>query len=59
MKKFEGTHPEVMKERLQKMNWQFHFDLSKKKFKLKDWLLYQIENITGVRLFEYKNYKEI
>lgn len=59
LKKFEGTHPEVMKERLQKMNWQFHFDISKKKFKLKDWLLYQIEKATGVRLFEYKNYKEI
>jgi hypothetical protein len=59
LKKFEGTHPEVMKDRLQKMNWQFHFDLSKKKFKLKDWLLYQIENATGVRLFEYKNYKRI
>lgn len=59
LKKFEGTHPEVMKERLQKMNWQFHFDLGKKKFKLKDWLLYQIEKATGVRLFEYKNYKEI
>ena len=59
LKKFEGTHPEVMKERLQKTNWQFHFDLNKKKFKLKDWLLYQIEKTTGVRLFEYKNYKEI
>jgi hypothetical protein len=59
LKKFEGTHPEVMVNRLQKMNWQFHFDIRKKKFKLKDWLLYQFEKITGERLFEYKNYKRI
>ena len=59
LKKFDGTHPVVMKNRLKKMNWQFFFDISKKKFKLKDWLLYQFEKVTGIRLFEYKNYREI
>ena len=59
LNKFEGAHPEVMKQRLQRMNWQFHFDISKKKFKLKDRLLYQFEKLTGIRLFEYKNYKVI
>ena len=59
LKKFEGTHPEVMNERLQKMNWKFQFDISRKKFKLKEWLLYQFEKITGIRLFEYKNYNKI
>ncbi len=59
LKKFEGSHPQVMKDRLVDMNWQFHYDISKKKFKLKDWLLYQFEKLTGVRLFEYKNYKVI
>jgi hypothetical protein len=56
LKKFEGTHPVVMEERLKRMDWDFTFSLDKKKFKLKDWLLYQVEKITGVRLFEYKNY---
>jgi glycosyltransferase involved in cell wall biosynthesis len=56
---FSGTHPSVMKERLQRMNWQFNWDVSKKKFKLKDWMLYRIEQLTGKRLFEYKNYEII
>lgn len=55
--KFEGIHPAVMKERIERMNWPFNWDESKKKFKLKDWLLYQFEKLTGVRLFEYKNYE--
>jgi hypothetical protein len=59
LKKFQGTHPSVMKDRLQRMSWEFHWDGTNKKFKLKDWLLYKIEKLTGVRLFEYKNYKVI
>lgn len=57
--KFTGTHPLVMKERLARMNWAFTWDTQKKKFKLKDGLLYWIEKYTGWRLFEYKNYKVI
>ncbi len=59
LKKFEGTHPAVMSERLKRMNWNFTWDVSQKKFKLKGWLLYKIEQSTGVRLFEYKNYNVI
>ncbi|MES2558565.1 MAG: glycosyltransferase family 2 protein [Bacteroidota bacterium] len=59
LQKFAGTHPGVMTERLKRMNWNFSWDVGKKKFKLKDWLLYAIEKRTGVRLFEYKNYKVI
>jgi hypothetical protein len=57
LKKFEGTHPVVMTERLNKMNWNFKWNANKKKFKVKGWLLYIIEKTTGIRLFEYKNYK--
>ncbi len=56
LKRFEGTHPAVMAERLKRMNWNFTWDVSQKKFKLKEWLLYTIEKRTGMRLFEYKNY---
>jgi glycosyltransferase involved in cell wall biosynthesis len=59
LKKFEGTHPKVMEQRLKRMNWAFNWDTSKKKFKLKERVLYWIEKTTGKRLFEYKNYKLI
>lgn len=54
--KFTGTHPEVMNERLKRMNWNFSWDLNKKRFRFKDWLLYRFEKLTGIRLFEYRNY---
>jgi hypothetical protein len=59
LKRFRGTHPAVMKERLKRMNWNFSWDTSKKKFKLKEGFLYWFEKITGKRLFEYKNYREV
>lgn len=54
---FSGTHPAVMEQRLRRMNWTFTFDVSKKRFDLKNTFLYWIERMTGKRLFEYKNYK--
>ena len=56
---FTGNHPAVMKKRIEEKNWQVKFDVTKKKFSFKDGLLYRIEKITGKRLFNYKNYREI
>ncbi|QHS61457.1 glycosyltransferase family protein [Chitinophaga agri] len=56
---FKGTHPAVMQERINKKNWQFSHDISRKKFSFKDNVLYWIEKITGKRLFDYRNYKII
>jgi glycosyltransferase involved in cell wall biosynthesis len=56
---FEGTHPAVMQDRIQRLNWDFRFDTRRKKFGLKKWLLHWFENQTGVRLFEYKNYRRV
>lgn len=56
---FKGTHPEVMKERIKKKNWQFTHDISRKKFSFKDSVLYWVEKKTGKRLFDYRNYKII
>ncbi len=56
---FEGTHPAVMQDRIQRLNWDFHFDTRRKKFGLKKWLLHWFENQTGMRLFEYKNYRRV
>jgi hypothetical protein len=56
LKLFDGTHPQVMQERINRQDWDFTFDVEKKNFSLKDRLLYFIEKTTGKRLFEYKNY---
>ncbi len=54
---FEGTHPSVMKERIEKKNWQFSFDPTKKKLSASKRVLHFIEKKTGWRIGEYKNYK--
>ena len=57
--RFAGTHPAVMQERIGQQNWDVELDENKKSFKMSDRILYWIEQRTGQRLFEYKNYKEI
>lgn len=57
VKHFHGEHPKVMQRRIQNVNWKFSFDPSKKKMKLRHRLAQYIENITGYRIGEYKNYK--
>lgn len=56
---FEGTHPKVMKDRIEREDWELNVDPNKKKFGLKDRLLYWIEKKTGKRIGEYRNYKII
>jgi len=61
LKHFEGTHPKVMLSRIEKTNWKFDKDpsLLKKKMTLRRKFLKWIEELTGYRLFEYKNYRKI
>lgn len=56
---FKGTHPLVMQKRIEEKNWKVNVDLSKKRFSFKDAMLYKFEKITGIRLFDFKNYKII
>ncbi|MEQ1677636.1 MAG: glycosyltransferase family 2 protein, partial [Chitinophagaceae bacterium] len=56
---FTKTHPAVMQQRIAEKNWQVNFDPRKKKFSFKDRLSYRFEKITGIRPFEYRNYKII
>ena len=56
---FTGTHPEVMKKRVQEKNWEFSFDPTVKKLPMKIKLLQYIEQKTGWRIGEYKNFKLI
>ena len=59
LQKFNGTHPAVMNERLKRMNWKFTWNVTKRKLGLKKGLLYYMEKLTGIRLFEYRNYRII
>ena len=57
LEKFKGTHPKVMLPRVEKMNWQFEHDLSQNKIKLKDKFKLFVEKHTGIRPFDFRNYK--
>jgi hypothetical protein len=59
LKNFEGTHPSIMQDRINRKNWDFDFDPTRKNFGLKSKLLYILEKATGLRPGEYKNYKKI
>jgi hypothetical protein len=59
LRKFTGTHPAVMQERIARMNWKFEYDISKNNLKLKDRFKNGLEKITGKRFFDYKNYRII
>ena len=59
LEKFKDTHPLVMQERIERQNWKLDLDISKKKFSFKDKLLYYFEKATGIRPFDFKNYKII
>ncbi len=56
---FHGTHPEVMKKRIESMNWKFDHDISRNSFRVKDKVKRYVENLTGWRIGEFRNYKII
>jgi hypothetical protein len=56
---FNDTHPKVMEELVNRLNWHVQFDEKKIKISFKDSLLYWFEKNFGYRLFEYKNYRII
>jgi len=56
---FKETHPEVMLERINKQNWSFNFDPTKKRLTFKNKILPLIEKVTGIRIGEYKDYRVI
>jgi len=59
LEKFTDSHPIVMKERIIQKNWVIDLDISKKKFSLKNFILYYFEKWTGIRPFDFRNYKII
>jgi len=59
LRKFQGSHPEVMQNRVQQMNWHFSFDPSEKKYSWKKKILHYIEKRSGWRIGEFKNFRII
>jgi glycosyltransferase involved in cell wall biosynthesis len=59
LEKFTGTHPKVMKEKVDAQDWQFVFDPKKAVWRTKDKIMQPIEDILGFKIGEYRNYKLI
>lgn len=61
LKKFNLTHPVSIRERITNTNWEFSVDPTKikKKLSFRRKFLKWLEDSTGYRLFEYKNYNKI
>ena len=59
LKKFNGTHPMVMQNRIQQKNWHIELDIKKNNLKLKYKLLHIFEKWTDIRLFTFTNHKII
>lgn len=57
LKKYNGTHPEVMIPLIDQKNWEFSHDISQNSYTLKDRFKRLVEKITGRRIGEYRNYK--
>ncbi len=55
LKRFEGEHPAVMKKRIAEKNWQFDYDISRKKTSLKDVMKKGLSHL-GIHV-GYRNYK--
>lgn len=56
---FETSHPKVMQDRITRVNWKFDHDVSIKKYNLKEKFKRFVEQLTGYRLWEYRNYIRI
>lgn len=59
LEKYNGTHPKVFQARIDNANWAFNYDKTKVKTNLKYQLLLWVENLTGWRIGENRNYKLI
>lgn len=58
---FEGTHPKVMEQRIAAQNWPLQIDAKaiRNKMSIRRKLLQWIEDLSGWRVAEYRNYRLI
>jgi len=52
---FTGTHPQVMKERIEKKNWSFHHDISFNRLSLRYRGKIFLKKYLGINTY-YENY---
>ena len=57
LQRFSGTHPAPMQPRIEARNWQFDYDISRNRYRLKERFKRVLERLTGYRLGEYRNYQ--
>lgn len=57
--KFTETHPSVMQKKVSARTWDVDLDITKKKLSFSKYILYYIEKLSGLRLFDFRNYKII
>jgi hypothetical protein len=57
IRRFDGSHPTVMEDRIRKKNWELQLDIHKKNMPFKYRILYWIERLTGRRLFTFSNHR--
>ncbi len=56
---FEGTHPQVMKDRIARLNWKFTHDISRNRLTLRERAKRLASRALGYRVGEYRNYQLI
>jgi glycosyltransferase involved in cell wall biosynthesis len=54
---YDGQHPVYMSETIRTKDWEFKYDPLQSNIKIKDRILLWFEKKTGIRLFEYRNYR--
>ncbi|WP_207535783.1 hypothetical protein [Desertivirga arenae] len=59
LEEFKGTHPKLMEKWVKGQDWTFVYDKKKATMPFKYKVLHFIEDLTGYRFFEYKNYRLI
>ena len=57
LQRFTGTHPQVMLPRIREQNWRYEHDMSRNQHRFKDKFKRFLEQMTGYRMGEYRNYK--
>lgn len=55
LRRFEGTHPEVMRQRIERLNWEFNGDISFNRYSTKDKIKRFLQEKLGIQS-GYKNY---
>ena len=56
---FNGSHPALMRDKIESASNDFVFDPKKSVWKTKDKIMQPIEDVLGFKIGEYKNYKLI